>query len=178
MTATASALRHLPVPDTEPPLEPVPEPDPPWQRPRRPPSGVQGVLTLVVGGAEPEPEPDDVDFGPLPTSTSDLPDAVRWARQMVQVIAEVLCGQRPATQLLRWTVPEVYDQVRSRTPARHRPGAAPARGPRVGTVRVCEPADGVAEAAAVVHGAQRARAVALRLEGLDGRWRVTVFQAG
>jgi hypothetical protein len=45
-------------------------------------------------------------------------------------------------------------------------------------VRVCEPADGVAEAAAVVHGPQRTRAVALRLEGMDGRWRVTAFQAG
>jgi hypothetical protein len=177
MTVPVSALRHLPVPDTEPPLEPVPEPDPPWRRTtRRSPTAVQGVLTLVVGGDEPATE--EVDFGPLPTSTSDLPDAVRWARQMVQVIAEVLCGQRPATQLLRWTVPEVYEQVRSRTAARHRPGAAPLRGPRVGTVRVCQPADGVAEAAAVVHGPQRARAVALRLEGLDGRWRVTVFQAG
>jgi hypothetical protein len=131
-----------------------------------------------VGGDEPDPDEPDPDFDPLPTATRDLPDAERWARQMVQVIAEVLCGQRPATQLLRWTVPEVYDQVRTRTSAPRRPGTAPPRGPRVGTVRVCEPADGVAEAAAVVHGPRRARAVALRLEGLDGRWRVTVFQAG
>src|SRR4051794_30651048 len=93
MTVPVSALRHLPVPDTEPPLEPVPEPDPPWRRTaRRSPTAVQGVLTLVVGGDEPVTE--EVDFGPLPTSTSDLPDAVRWARQMVQVIAKVLCGPR------------------------------------------------------------------------------------
>jgi hypothetical protein len=65
------------------------------------------------------------------------------------------------------------------TPARSTSGnTAPLRRPRVGTVRVCQPADGVAEAAAVVHGPQRTRAIALRLEGLDGRWRVTVFQAG
>ena len=173
---TATALRHLPIPDTQPPLEEVPEPEPPWRRPgRRPPAGVQGVLTLVVGGV---PAHEDADFGPLPTATSDLPDAARWARQMVQVIVEVLSGQRAATQLLRWTVPEVYDEVRSRTTPRSSSGTAPQRRPRVGTVRVCQPADGVAEAAAVVHGPQRTRAVALRLEGLDGRWRVTVFQAG
>ena len=173
---TATALRHLPVPDTEPPLEDVPRPEPPWRRAgRRPPAGVQGVLTLVVGGV---PTDDDADFGPLPTATVDLPDATRWARQMAQVIVEVLSGQRPATQLLRWTVPEVYDEVRSRTTPPSASGTAPLRRPRVGTVRVCQPADGVAEAAAVVHGLQRARAVAMRLEGQDGRWRVTVFQAG
>jgi Family of unknown function (DUF6459) len=177
MTVTASALRHLPVPDTEPPLEPVPEPDPPWRRAvRRPPAGVQGVLTLVVGDADESDE--DVGFGPRPTATSDLPDPERWARQMVQVIAEVLSGQRSSTQLLRWTVPEVYEAIRSRTTAPNRPGTAPYRRPRVGTVRVCEPADGVAEVAAVVHGPQRTRAVALRMEGMDGRWRVTVFRAG
>ena len=172
---TATALRHLPVPDTEPPLEQMPEPEPPWRRGRRrPAAAVQGVLTLVVGGAS----DGDVDFGPLPTATSELPDATRWARQMVQVIVEVLSGERAATQLLRWTVPEVYDEVRSRTATRSPSGAAPLRRPRVGTVRVCQPADGVAEVAAVVHGPQRTRAIALRLEGLDGRWRVTVLQAG
>jgi hypothetical protein len=177
MTATASVLRHLPVPDTEPPLEVVPEPDPPWRRAiKRPPAGVQGVLTLVMDDTETTDDAED--FGPLPTATSDLPDPERWARQMVQVIAEVLSGQRPATQLLRWTVPQVYDEIRSRTTALQRPGGAPYRRPRVGTVRVCEPADGVAEVAAVVHGPQRTRAVALRMEGMDGRWRVTVFKAG
>jgi hypothetical protein len=177
MTATASVLRHLPVPDTEPPLELVPEPDPPWRRAvKRPPAGVQGVLTLVMGDAE--PDDNDVGFGPMPTATSDLPDPERWARQMVQVIAEVLSGQRPATQLLRWTVPQVYDEIRGSTTAPQRPGVTPYRRPRVGTVRVCEPADGVAEVAAVVHGPRRTRAVALRMEGMDGRWRVTVFRAG
>lgn len=174
---TATALRHLPVPDTEPAVEEVPRPEPPWRRAgRRPPTGVQGVLTLVVGGVP--ANDDDVDFGPLPTATVDLPDATLWARHMAQAIVETLSGQRPATQLLRWTVPEVYDEVRSRMTPPSSSGAAPQRRPRVGTVRVCQPADGVAEAAAVVHGPHRTRAVALRMEGQDGRWRVTVFQAG
>ena len=45
-------------------------------------------------------------------------------------------------------------------------------------VRVCEPADGVAEAAVVVHHGDRVRAVALRLVGQDGKWRVSALQVG
>jgi hypothetical protein len=45
-------------------------------------------------------------------------------------------------------------------------------------VRVCEPADGVAEASAVVVDGGRVRALAFRLVGLDGRWRVEALQIG
>jgi hypothetical protein len=45
-------------------------------------------------------------------------------------------------------------------------------------VHVSEPADGVAEACAVVDTGPRRRAIALRLEGLDGRWRCTQLQFG
>jgi hypothetical protein len=41
---------------------------------------------------------------------------------------------------------------------------------------VDEPADGVAEVCAVVSHGERFRAIALRLEGIDGRWRCTVLQ--
>ena len=50
--------------------------------------------------------------------------------------------------------------------------------PVVGGVRVSEPDDGVAEVAAVVHRRHRVQAIALRLEGRDGRWVVTVLQCG
>jgi hypothetical protein len=48
----------------------------------------------------------------------------------------------------------------------------------VRSVRVCLPADGVAEASAVVVSRGRVLAVALRLEGLDGRWRMTALEVG
>jgi hypothetical protein len=69
-----------------------------------------------------------------------------------------------------------------------RPWAASVR-----SVRVCEPADGVAEVSAVVVGLEavaatkgrtgaagrrRCRAVALRLEGVDGRWMMTALTMG
>jgi hypothetical protein len=40
---------------------------------------------------------------------------------------------------------------------------------------VCEPRDGVVEAVVIVRGRARARAVAIRLEGLDRRWRATAI---
>jgi hypothetical protein len=40
---------------------------------------------------------------------------------------------------------------------------------------VNEPRDGVVEAVVIVHGRARTRAVALRLEGLDNRWRATAI---
>ena len=43
---------------------------------------------------------------------------------------------------------------------------------------MCEPVNGVAEAAVVLQHGSRVRAVALRLEGQDGKWRVTALQIG
>ena len=45
-------------------------------------------------------------------------------------------------------------------------------------VRVCEPADGVAEAAVVDRHGPRVRAVAVRLVGQDGAWKVSALQVG
>ena len=43
---------------------------------------------------------------------------------------------------------------------------------------VCLPAQDVCEASAVVYDGDRVRAVALRAEALDDRWRVTALQLG
>ncbi len=182
---SVTALRALPVPDTEPPLEDVGAERRDWQPPRRPERAVQGVLTLVVSGPADDPAgafataDDEVDFGPQPTATRELPPAGEWGRRLVQVVVEVMCGQRPPAQLVRWTSQEVYDEVISQTLPAPRPGAPVARRrPRVSSVRVCEPVDGVAELSAVVHGQYRVQALAVRLEGRDGRWRATALATG
>ena len=59
-----------------------------------------------------------------------------------------------------------------------RRGAGSTRRTVVRGVRVCEPADGVAEASAVVVDGGRVRALAFRLVGLDGRWRVEAHPIG
>jgi hypothetical protein len=177
--AHPSRLRSLPLPDTEPPVE---RGDPQPRTARHP---AQGVLTLLPG--HPDGQGDDPDdeslFGPQPTPTRALPDPARWGRQVTQLIVEVLAGHRPRAQLLRWTSEQVYRELRRRalplpsgSDQPRRPG--PAHRPRVGGVRVSEPCDGVAEVAAVVHRPHRAQAMALRLEGRDGRWVVTALHCG
>lgn len=120
------------------------------------------------------------------TPTVDLPDPGRWAGQFVQAATEVAVGLRPAVQLVRWTNEDVYNRLarrgevatRARRAGRLGSAQGPAGRPRVRSVRTCELRDGIVEASAVVGDAERTRAVALRLEGLDGRWRVTVLELG
>ena len=45
----------------------------------------------------------------------------------------------------------------------------------ISTPSISEPRDGVIEAVVIVHGRARTRAVAIRLEGLDQRWRATAI---
>lgn len=144
----------------------------------RVPGYVQDALAVDFAAAS-----DAQVFGPQRTRRDDLPDPALWAGRMAHALVEVMTGLRPPPQVLRWTTPEVYSVVarRGATVARR---AAEGRGPRarvrvgVQRVRVCEPADGVVEAAVVLRVGGRVRAAALRLSGEDGRWRVTALQIG
>ena len=117
-------------------------------------------------------------FGERPTRRDDLPVPRPWAGHIAQELVEVMAGARPAPQVLRWTTPEVYAAVARRAAVSARRGAGSTRRTVVRGVRVCEPADGVAEASAVVVDGGRVRALAFRLVGLDGRWRVEALQIG
>lgn len=164
-------LRSLPVPVTEPAA---------GGRRRTTVPPTQGALALSFGTAD-RSFADDPDFARQPTSSTDLPDPAATCTALVQAVVEVLGGVRPVSQLVRWTTHEVHAALSRRTAlaARVRPSGAPStRAAVVRGVRVCVPADGVAEASAVVIDADRVRAVAVRLEGLDGRWRATALEVG
>jgi hypothetical protein len=45
----------------------------------------------------------------------------------------------------------------------------------LGRTIITEPADGVVEAVVIVHGRARSRSIAVRLEGIDRRWRATAI---
>lgn len=163
------------------------------------PTAVQGALALewrLPGdlSAVPAPAPSlrlvsrepalDIDTDPavavVATSARDLPDPGPWTAQLVQAVVEVLAHERPRQQLVRWLTTEVYADLSAHLVAgARRPDAtapSPGRARRtVSSIHVFEPADGVVEASAVVLGGRRARAVAVRLEGWDGRWRCTRF---
>jgi hypothetical protein len=145
--------------------------------PEVPPAALAPPLRLVSGAAA-DDVLDEVEFGPQPTPRAALPEPRGWAGRFVQAVVEVLAGDRPAAQLVRWTTMDVYDQVTSRMPAQPRDRAAgPARA-TVRSVHVYEPADGVAEVSALVRRGIRCTAIALRLEGMDGRWQCTALEVG
>ncbi|GAA4971513.1 Rv3235 family protein [Kineococcus glutinatus] len=172
---TTGPVRRVPVPVCDPPLAGEPGAATSWGSHVSP---GQGVLAISLGG--PRRGFDESFAAPQPTTTRDLPATDQWCRRYVQVLLEVLAGQRPATQLLRWSSTDVYAalQKRAALSARLRLGTAPTRPPAVLSLRSCAPRDGVSEAAAVVRDGGRVRAVALRLEGWDGRWRVTALEMG
>jgi hypothetical protein len=167
-------LRIVPAPRTRPPalseLEPW-TPWTPWETPE--PRYVQDALAVDFDAMT-----DEQLFGERPTRRDDLPDPRPWAGHIAQALVEVMAGARPAPQVLRWTTPEVYAAVARRAALSARRGAGPMRRTVVRGVRVCEPADGVAEASAVGVDGGRVRALAFRLVGLDGRWRVEALQVG
>jgi hypothetical protein len=113
-----------------------------------------------------------------PTRRDALPDPRPWTARLAQAVAEVLAGARPATQLSRVAT---LDVLRLLERSSGRLGArphSPTRRPVVSSVHVSEPRDGVAEVCAVVDTGPRRRALAMRLEGADGRWRCTALQVG
>lgn len=110
----------------------------------------------------------------------DLPDVEHWAACFVQAIVEVIGGDRPVAQLTRWTSAMVYCDISRRVSILGTTSTAASRGrvsrPQVRSVHLCQPCDGVAEVAAHIRHGQRSRAVAARLEVVQGRWLCTALQ--
>jgi hypothetical protein len=119
-------------------------------------------------------------FGAQPATTSSLPDPGPLLENLTRCVIEVLAGARDLEQLARWVSDDVYRHLLKRvvlsTRAR-RARSQPATRPTfsIGSTSFCEPRDGVVEAVVIVRGRARTRAVAIRLEGLDSRWRATAI---
>ena len=123
---------------------------------------------------------DDEYFARQPARRSELPDPEPLLRNLTHCVIEVLAGARDLDQLARWVTDDVYRNLSKRVVlaarARRVKGQALQRPAfSLGTVITCEPADGVVEAVVMVHQRARSRAVAIRLEGLDQRWRASAI---
>ena len=118
----------------------------------------------------------------LVPSGPSLPDAQAWAPRLVQALAEVLAGDRPIGQLVRFTDTVVFADVSRRVRVLGLTTTATARGAKersaVRSVHVFTPATEVAEVAAHVRYGDRSRAMALRLEVHRGRWICTALELG
>lgn len=130
-------------------------------------TGVAPLIAVAVPDQSYAP-----DFGVEHTPSSELPPAAKVAVALGRALIETLTGVRPAAQLRTHCTPPVFAGLQQHIPL-------PGRGlARLQSVHTSEPSDGVAEVCLVLRRGDRCRAVAFRLAGLDGRWRITALQVG
>lgn len=112
------------------------------------------------------------DFGVEHTPSAQLPPAPQIALALSRALIETLTGVRSTAQLRTHCTPPVFAGLIEQIPL-------PGRGlAKLQSVHTSEPADGVVEVSAVLRRGDRCRAIAFRLTGLDGRWRITALQVG
>lgn len=121
-------------------------------------------------------------FAPQRTPTADLPDPQPLLANLTIGVLEVLAGVREVDQLARWLGEDAYRALVTRANlsarARSARGLTPSRPVyRIVSTHSSSPADGVIEGVVITAGPARTRAIALRLEGWDGRWRATSLAA-
>lgn len=156
-------------------IRPAPRREPPFDdelvRPR---------LCLIRGRDQELPFPEDGQAAvERQVHHENLPDPAVWGRRLLIGLAETAAGRRPLNQVAALLAPAVYRGIGMEF---ERAGV---RGTRhwlhsmlVRNVRVSEPSEGVAELCATVQTKGRVRAVALRLDAHQGRWRCSSLQLG
>lgn len=105
-----------------------------------------------------------------------------FAHRFVNAVVEVTGGDRGPNQLLRWTTERVYADLQRRCAllARTTPGDRRVRRLRgqVRSVHIFCPSPEAAEISVHVRHGERSRAIAARIELIEGRWCCTVLEFG
>jgi len=119
-------------------------------------------------------------FGHQPAERATLPRPEPLLENLTRCVIEILAGARDLEQISRWVTDDVYRHLLKRVvlsararQAKNQPTTRPTFS--IGSTSICEPRDGVVEAVVIVRGRARTRAVAIRLEGMDSRWRATAI---
>jgi hypothetical protein len=147
-------------------------------------SAVEGTLALQAPLAQPSTRglPETPELRLVTDASGSGEDVQLWAARFAQAVVEVLGGDRPLTQLVRWTSPRVYADLERRLAILARTSNAGRRmrtvRPQVRSVHVFHPTPEAAEVSVHVRHGQRSRALAARLEVKQGRWQCTALQLG
>ena len=110
----------------------------------------------------------DAEFAPEPTSASDLPDINELTSQFIHNVVEIWAGRRSASQVQSMCHHLIFADLQRNAGHQKIIG-------RVRKIKVTQPLDGISETTVTVRYGDRLRVVAIRFEGLDGRWLCTAL---
>lgn len=158
-------------------------------------ASVQGTLALVIPGLPSPlsdvPATDQAAYvarygGPTEVADPERRRLEGWAHLFFQAVVDIVSGDRPVTQVLRWCSEDVFMDLSTRAAivARaggHKPGFG--RRPlvvraKVVSVHSCFLDPRVVEVSAHVRRGQRSRALAGRFHLTGGRWQCVALQFG
>jgi hypothetical protein len=145
-------------------------------------AALQGTLALDLLASQPGlPDTPELDHTRRARVPHVADHEVRsWAARFAQAVVEVVGGQRPASQLVRWASPDVQRDLARRA---HLVGLTAGRAgrsvrPQVRSVHICRPSASSAEVSVHVRHGARSRALAMRLDRQGDRWTCTVLEFG
>jgi hypothetical protein len=149
------------------------DPDEDWQhlvlemfRPESPAQPVQKPRLYLIPstfGEEYDPE-----FAPKPTSSTELPDINELTFQFIHNVVEIWAGRRTASQVQAMCHHLIFADLQRKAGQQKMIG-------KVRKIKVTEPLDGICESTVTIRYGDRLRVVAIRFEGLDGRWLCTAL---
>jgi hypothetical protein len=151
-----------------------------------PVGSIQGTLALDLHPLH-DPPPtagaSGVSAGVVPIDHGLRRRLEHWSRRYAQAAVEIVGGDRPVAQLLRWTSPRVYEDLARRAQLvaraagqRAGQGRVQAVRPQVLGVHTCFVEPSVAEVSAHVRYGERSRALAIRFEHRGDRWQCTALE--
>ncbi|UDY24539.1 Rv3235 family protein [Nocardioides sp. Kera G14] len=154
--------------------------------PAVPVASVQGTLALALEPrrAVPTRRPERAGAGAdvIEIGRTARRELELWATRFTQAAVEIVGGDRPSSQLVRWCVPSVFEDLKRRAElvgraGGHRPGEGrvAAVHPRVVGVHTCFVTDEIVEAGLHVRYGHRSRAIAARFERRNDRWLCTAL---
>ncbi len=119
-----------------------------------------------------------LEFGPELPKTPPLENPALFLGRIASAINEVILGTRPVDQLSMVLNEHVFESLRTRSAARaqlriRERKQIVVQPTNVLRVRYQSPAEDVIESVVLLSSRQRAKAITIRLEGLNGSWRAT-----